>query len=237
MSEHSAPAIQADIIELSDQGLADRYQSFFRTGKGGYGEGDLFRGIRVPVVRKLVRKYRGLPLGETSLLLHSRWHEDRLFALLMMVDTLNRRDAAVQKAVYSLYMASTAYVNNWDLVDTSASHIAGAWLFERDRQPLHQLAVSENLWEKRISIIATQYFIRKNDFEDTLLISRALLHDDHDLIHKAVGWMLREVGNRDMDAEERFLKRHYRNMPRTMLRYAIEKFPECRRQDYLKGRI
>ena len=237
MSEYSASTVQADIIELSDQGLAGKYQSFFRTRKGGYGEGDRFRGIRVPAVRKLVRKYRGLPLGETSLLLHSPWHEERLFALLMMVDTLDRGETTVQEAVYNLYMTSTTFVNNWDLVDTSAPHIAGAWLFQRDREPLHRLAASENLWEKRISIISTQYFIRRNDFEETLLLSRILLHDKHDLIHKAVGWMLREVGNRDMDAEERFLKRHYRKMPRTMLRYAIEKFPESRRQDYLKGRI
>ncbi len=217
--------------------MAAKHQKFFKTGKGEYGEGDKFIGVRVPLIRKLLREFRGLSLEEIKTLLFSPWHEERLFALLMMDDSFKRGDDKRKEEIYTLFMNSTSQINNWDLVDSSAAYIAGAWLFDRERTPLFQFAESDNLWKRRIAIISTQYFIRKNDFEDTLRISEILLKDKEDLIHKAVGWMLREVGNRNMHTEERFLKKHYKRMPRTMLRYAIEKFPEEKRQIYLKGLI
>lgn len=229
--------ISLELRKFAEPERARVHQSFFKTGRGEYGEGDVFLGIRVPHIRKLVRKFRGLSLAYTEKLLHSRWHEERLFALLMLVDSFGRSSDEPGKNIYDLYMDSTRWINNWDLVDLSAPHIPGGWLYSRDRRPLYEFAGSYDLWKKRIAVISTQYFIRKNDFKDTLSISEKLLKDDHDLIHKAVGWMLREVGKRDLETEENFLRKHYMNMPRTMLRYSIEKFPEEKRQKYLKGRI
>ena len=223
--------------EIGEPERAAQHQRFFKTGKGEYGEGDKFIGVRVPMIRKLVREFRGLSLEEIESLLFSSWHEERLFALLMMDDAFKRGDGNRKEEIYNLFMNSTSQINNWDLVDSSAPYIAGAWLFGRDRAPLFRFAESFDLWERRISIISTQYFIRRNDFADTLRIAETLLKDREDLIHKAVGWMLREIGNRDMKTEEKFLKEHYGMMPRTMLRYAIEKFPEEKRQKYLKGLI
>jgi 3-methyladenine DNA glycosylase AlkD len=177
------------------------------------------------------------PITEILTLLKSPYHEERLFALLVLVDKFSKSDAQEQGRIYSLYLAHTAYINNWDLVDSSASHIVGAFLVNRPTKPLLKLAHSESLWERRIAIMATFYFIRLNRFSDTLRIAHMLKDDPEDLIHKAVGWMLREVGNRDRSAEETYLKHHYKDMPRTMLRYAIEKFPEARRQMYLNGKI
>lgn len=212
-------------------------QRFFRTGPGQYGEGDIFRGISIPVLRDLARRNRDIPLEETACLLDSVYHEDRLLALFMLVGRFRRGDAGMKTAIFDLYMKSTGRMNNWDLVDASAEHIPGAYLWDRDRSPLHTLSRSPSLWERRISIVATFNFIRRGDFKDTLAISENLLADREDLIHKAAGWMLREVGKRSMEAEEAFLKRHCRAMPRTMLRYAIERFPENIRQAYLKGEI
>lgn len=229
--------ISSELRKLAEPERAKTHQRFFKTGKGEYGEGDMFLGIRVPHIRKLVRKFRGLTLEDTEKLLHSRWHEERLFALLVLVDSYKRDDGKLKEKIYNLYMSSTQWINNWDLVDLSAPHIPGAWLFNRDRKPLYEFAESSDLWKKRIAILSTQHFIRKNDYTDTLAISEKLLQDNHDLIHKAVGWMLREVGKRNLESEEKFLRKHYMNMPRTMLRYAIEKFPEEKRQKYLKGKI
>ncbi len=229
--------ISSDLRDFAEPQRAEVHQRFFKTGRGEYGEGDRFLGIRVPHIRKLVRKFRGLSLEDTKKLLHSPWHEERLFALLILVDSFKKSSTENQEDIYNLYMISTKWINNWDLVDLSAPHIPGGWLNSRDRKPLYEFAGSKDLWKKRISIISTQHFIRKNDFRDTLAISEKLLKDDHDLIHKAVGWMLREVGKKDLETEEKFLRKHYMNMPRTMLRYAIERFPEEKRQKYLKGRI
>ncbi len=229
--------ISRELRKFAEPERALVHQRVFKTGRGEYGEGDRFLGIRVPHIRKLVRKFRGLSLEDTEKLLHSRWHEERLFALLVMVDSFKKSSNDLQKNIYDLYMDSTRWINNWDLVDLSAPHIPGGWLFSRDRKPLYEFAVSDDLWKKRIAIISTQHFIRNIDFSDTLHISEKLLHDNHDLIHKAVGWMLREVGKKDLETEEIFLRKHYMNMPRTMLRYSIEKFPEEKRQKYLKGRI
>ncbi|HET8773564.1 MAG TPA: DNA alkylation repair protein [Thermoanaerobaculia bacterium] len=211
-------------------------QSFFKTGPGQYGEGDRFLGIRVPVLRTFVRKYHALPLADVEKLLQSPWHEERLVALLLLVRRYERGGDAERDAVYALYFRRMACINNWDCVDCSAPHIVGAHLSDRDRAPLYALARSASLWERRIAMLATQHFIRRGDFRDALAIAELLLDDPHDLIHKAVGWMLREIGNRDRAAEEKFLRKHASRMPRTMLRYAIEKFPEELRRKYGVGR-
>jgi 3-methyladenine DNA glycosylase AlkD len=212
-------------------------QRFFKTGKGEYGEGDSFLGIRVPATRKLAREYRGLPIEEAAKLLLSPLHEARLLALLILNDSFKRGDDRERERIYRLYLANTSRINNWDLVDSSAEHIVGPYLKERSRAVLRKLARSTMLWERRIAIMATFHFIKGREYDETLAIAEMLLDDREDLIHKAVGWMLREIGNRDIAVEEEFLARHYRRMPRTMLRYAIEKFPEERRLAYLRGEV
>ena len=207
---------------------------FFKTGPGQYGEADVFIGVKVPVLRKLSKEYKTLPLSEVEILLHSKIHEARLVALLILILHAAKSDAKGRKAIYDLYLANTQHINNWDLVDLSAPRIVGAYLEKKNRRPLYRLASSSSLWKRRISIMATFHFIRQEDFGDTLSIAEKLLDDKEDLIHKAVGWMLREVGKRKLSVEEGFLQKHYRVMPRTMLRYAIEKFPEYKRQAYLK---
>lgn len=211
-------------------------QRFFKTGPGEYGEGDVFLGIRVPAVRKLAREFRDVVSAEEILrLLKSKFHEARLLALLLLVEKFERGDEAAKRAVYVSYLSGVSGINNWDLVDVSAARIVGAWLHGRDRAPLYKLARSKNLWERRIAIIATLYFIRQDDFGDTLRLAEFFLRDGHDLMHKACGWMLREAGKRDVRTLEAFLERHAAEMPRTMLRYAIEKFPEARRRAYLRA--
>jgi 3-methyladenine DNA glycosylase AlkD len=234
---NNSTGITAALESLKKPERALHCQKFFKTGLGEYGEGDVFLGISVPEVRKLVREYRGLKLPEIEQILCSPFHEARLFALLSMADCFQRGSEFEQKEVYNLYMNSTDRINGWDLVDCSAHHIPGAYLWGKNRQPLYDFAVSGSLWKRRISIIATLHFIRKNSLTDTLEISELLLNDKEDLIQKAVGWMLREAGKRDRKLEEDFLKTRYRNMPRTMLRYAIEKFDEQTRNRYLKGLI
>lgn len=208
---------------------------FFKTGKGEYGEGDRFLGVTVPDQRKISREYKGLPLPEVLKLLHSQYHEDRLTALFIMVLQFKHGDTQDKKKIYSAYMKNTQWINNWDLVDSSASYIVGEWLYDKPRDILFSFARSKNLWKRRIAVLAAGQFIRKGDFMPTFVIAEMLLNDMHDLIHKAVGWMLRVVGDYDRAAEELFLKKHLHRMPRTMLRYAIEKFPEAKRQQYLQG--
>ena len=229
--------ISLRLRRLADADRVAVLQSFFKTGSGGYAEGDVFIGVTVPDLRRLCRECRGAGIPEILPLLASPIHEERALGLLLLVDAFARGTDADRRAIYRLYLANTKYVNNWDLVDCSAAPIAGAWLFTRPRAPLRRLARSSSVWERRIAIVATHYFIRKNDFEETFRIADLLLDDEHDLIHKAVGWMLREAGNRDPRAERRFLKTRYARMPRTMLRYAIEKFPEAERRRYLTGTI
>lgn len=222
---------------LANPAIAEHSQRFFKTGEGQYGYGDKFLGIRVPVLRKAIKKYWDLPLSVTETLLASEYHEIRLFALLLLVKRFSRADEKEQGDVYRTYLDHTHYVNNWDLVDSSAPYIVGAYLEQRNRAVLYELTQSPCLWERRIAILATFHFIRQGDFADTLRIAEQLLGDKEDLIHKATGWMLREVGNRNLPAETEFLKKHYRHMPRTMLRYSIEKFrPEDRRK-FLRGEI
>jgi 3-methyladenine DNA glycosylase AlkD len=227
--------IQKNIRKLANKDKAKVLQGFFKTGPGQYGEGDVFLGITVPVLRKLAKECRDTSVADMTRLLQSSIHEERLFALFLLVGAYDRGDAAERKNIYSLYLRNTRFINNWDLVDLSAPNIVGQHLLDKDRKPLYRFATSRDLWKKRIAILATFAFIRQDDFKDALKISQLLLVDEHDLIHKAVGWMLREVGKRDLQAEERFLKQHYRRMPRTALRYAIERFPERKRKKYLAG--
>lgn len=230
-------AVRQDLQTLSDKNRARLLQHIFKTGPGEYGEGDVFLGVRVPHIRKLANKYKGVPVSLIIRLLRSAHHEERLLALLLLKKAYINGDEKMHKKIYDLYLANTAYINNWDLVDISASHIVGSFLYDKSRTPLYTLAGSHLLWERRIAVIATFYFIRRYDYDDFLALARMLLHDGEDLIQKAVGWMLREVGKRHRIREETFLKKHYRNMPRTMLRYAIERFPENKRKAYLKGKI
>ncbi len=227
--------IKRTLKALADPDIAAHSQRFFKTGTGQYGAGDKFLGIRVPVLRRHVREFQNTPLPQVLRLLRSPFHEERLFALLLMVRQFARGDAASQHAIYTAYLDNTAYINNWDLVDSSAHQIVGAYLAKRSRKPLDRLARSTLIWERRIAIMATLHFIKDHQFSDALRIATMLVHDEEDLVHKAVGWMLREIGKRDRAAERAFLKLHYQTMPRTMLRYAMERFPEAERQRYLKG--
>lgn len=229
--------IRAEVKALASSEIAAHSQRFFKTGPGQYGEGDLFLGIRVPDIRKLARQGRDLPLDQILILLHSKWHEERLLALIILTIQYKRGNEDLRRQIVDLYLENTAWVNNWDLVDLSAHLIVGPWLQDRPRGLLKKLARSSSLWERRISMMATYHFIRQDDFADALLIAGLLRDDDQDLIHKVVGWMLREIGKHDQSVEEEFLQEHYRTMPRTMLRYAIERFPEDLRQRYLKGEI
>lgn len=208
-------------------------QRFFKTGKGQYGEGDIFLGLTVPQSRSIAAKYYDLPLSDIKKLLESPIHEKRLIALAILVHNFQMENEEKKKEIYDFYVASLIHVNNWDLVDMSADKIIGAYLFKKDSKILYDLARSKDLWEKRVAIIATYYFIRNNEFDDTLKISVILLHDSHDLIHKAVGWMLREVGKRDAKKEKIFLDKFAAMMPRTMLRYAIEKFSDAERLKFM----
>ena len=229
--------IQNRLKKLGNKKHAAISQKFFKTGPGEYGEGDIFIGVRVPVLRELVKEYSDVSVEDAALLLHSQVHEERLLALLLLVRLFSISDEAIRSIIYGKYLKNTEFVNNWDLVDSSAEHIVGAYLMNRDKAVLYRLAESENLWERRISIMSTFHFIKRHDFSETLKISKMLLFDREDLIHKATGWMLREIGKRRPQTEESFLKAHYKEMPRTMLRYAIEKFPEQKRQRYLKGKV
>jgi len=227
--------IIAHLKDLADPDIATHSQRFFKTGKGEYGYGDKFLGIRVPILRKTAKLFQDTSKTDITKLLKSEYHEVRLLSLLILVGQFSRGSEDEKEIIYNLYLKHTKYINNWDLVDTSAYSIIGVWLADRDRSILHEFANSKSLWERRISIISTFYFIKNGDYGDTLKLSEILINDSEDLIHKAVGWMLREIGNRDQEVEEKFLIKHYKQMPRTMLRYSIEKFSIERRQEYLKG--
>lgn len=228
---------KSDLRAHASPAKAAILQRFFKTGKGEYAEGDQFLGVVVPDTRKVARMHKHLPMVDLAVLLQSPIHEERLCALLIMVHQFERGNDAGRRRLFDFYLRHTGSINNWDLVDTSAPKIVGAWLRERDRAILYTLVKSQNLWERRIAILSTFEFIRHGDFSDALKISQLLLPDRHDLIHKAVGWMLREIGKRDEPTLRDFLQRHYRNMPRTMLRYAIEEYPAATRRRYLEGRI
>ncbi len=227
--------VKKQLQKAGDTKKAETYQWFFKTGKGEYGEGDVFLGIQMGEQRKIAKQNKDLSLKQVEQLLRSKIHEHRMVALLILIEQYKRADEQGKKEIYTLYMKSYDYINNWDLVDVTAPHIVGDYLSDKkDRKKLYTFARSNHLWKKRIAMISCFTFIRDKDFSDALKIAKILLQDKHDLIHKAVGWMLREVGNRDKKAEIAFLDAHYKKMPRTMLRYAIEKFPEKQRQHYLK---
>ncbi len=230
-------ALKSDLRAHASPAKAAVLQRFFKTGKGEYAEGDVFLGVVVPDTRKVVRTHKDLPLEDVAALLKSPIHEERLCALLIIVHQFEHGSDAVKKERFDFYLRNTGVINNWDLVDVSAPKVVGAWLRERDKGILYKLARSRNLWERRITILSTIEFIRHRDFADALKISESLLRDRHDLIHKAVGWMLREVGKRDEPTLREFLKEHCQTMPRTMLRYAIEKFDETTRRKYLAGSV
>ena len=227
------PRVVSRLRQFADRERAKLHLRFFKTAPGEYGGGDRFLGIRVPNLRRVAREFRSLSLKDVEELLASKWHEERLLALVILVNQYARAADAEREAIYRLYLASTQHINNWDLVDVSAAQIVGAYLLDRDRRVLYRLAKSRSVWERRIAIIATAWFIRADQFDDTFAIVERLLGDKHDLIHKAAGWMLREIGKRDREAEERFLRKYAPRMPRTMLRYAIERFPKAVRQRYL----
>jgi 3-methyladenine DNA glycosylase AlkD len=226
--------LMEEVAGLGDPVKAKALMRFFRTGKGEYGEGDVFLGVTVPKARKLARKHRDMPLREVGALLRSRFHEHRLAGLLVLVEKFGGAGPDGKMEIFDFYMRNIKAVNNWDLVDLSADKIAGAYLQDKDKTALYRLARSDSVWERRIAIIATFNFIKRGEFSHTLKIAGMLLKDRHDLIHKAVGWMLREVGKRGgLAQEEAFLKRHKEEMPRTMLRYAIERFDERKRKEYM----
>lgn len=230
--------IQEVIRSLSDPDIAEHSQHFFKTGEGEYGCGDIFLGIRVPILRKIAKDHTDLSFTETQKLIKSKYHEERLTGLIILVNKYEKSKSDVEKQrIYDLYIKSFKYINNWDLVDVTCPHIVGQHLINKDRSALYEWAQSDDLWTKRIAMIANWWFIRKGDLGDVYKIADILLDDSHDLIHKAVGWMLREAGKKNLKKMELFLKSRYQHMPRTMLRYAIEKLPEAKRQRYLKGKI
>lgn len=235
--ENGPAKIKQELKSLASDEYAAVSRRFFKTGPGEYGEGDQFIGIRVPALRKYATAHGNVSIRDSEILLTSPVHEERFLALLLLMRHYAKGDEKTKRYIYELYLKSTRFINNWDLVDVSAEHIVGHYLLDRSKTPLYRLAASVDLWERRIAIISTFCYIKRRVFEEALKISKLLLNDPEDLIHKAVGWMLREVGKRDFASEEAFLKPNYRNMPRTMLRYAIEKFPEVLRKDYLNGRV
>ena len=227
-----------ELLTLANPEMAEHSYRFFQAFEGGYGEGDKFLGIRVPPQRKVAKKFKNMNLNEVELLLQNEFHEARLTALLIMVYRTEKASPEELEDLFILYMNNLKYINNWDLIDSSARFVVAMYLEDKDRSVLYDLAQSDDLWEKRVAMITCHHYIAKrHDFKDALLIAEILLHDTHDLIHKAVGWMLREIGNVDLDTELEFLNKYYKEMPRTMLRYAIEKFDEPLRLQYLKGEI
>lgn len=231
----TAQKVKQALAKLADKSRIPDYQRFFKTGPGEYGQGDVFIGVKVPNQRKVSRQYKDLPLTEIKKLLNSKIHEHRLTALFIMVLQFKKSKIEVdKKKLVDLYLDNRSGVNNWDLVDSSAPYFLGEYYYDHDRKPMYEMARSKNLWDRRMAVMASFYWLRqKGDFADTFKMAEWLLNDKEDLIHKAVGWMLREIGNADRNAERLWLDKHYQKMPRTMLRYAIEKFPENERQRYL----
>ena len=234
-SEISLSNLRSHLRQIASPSDAKFLQRYFKTAPGEYGAGDKFIGVRVPALRKLAKEFRSLPLRDVTALLHSPIHEERLLALFILVDTYHRADETGRAAIYDLYLKNLAGINNWDLVDGSAPRIVGRHLAQRPRPVLFRLARSKNLWHRRVAVLATFYFIRNDDFADALRLAKLLRDDEHDLMHKAVGWMLREIGKRDVVVLKKFLHQHAALMPRTMLRYAIEKLPTRERRRYLQA--
>ena len=228
--------IKKDLYKLKDPAKAKFLAGFFKTGQGEYGEGDIFLGITNPDLKNAAKSYVSLELKDIQELLDSKIHEYRQASLFILTLKFENAEEKDKKRIFMFYMKNYNNINNWDLVDLTSYKIAGAYLVDKDKKMLYEFARSNHLWKKRIAMISCYGFIKNEQYVDTLKIARILLYDKHDLIHKAVGWMLREIGKRDKKTEENFLKRYYKQMPRTILRYAIEKFPEPQRQKILKGK-
>jgi len=233
----SLELLKEELLNLKNPVKAKVLQGFFKTGKDEYGEGDVFLGIVVPIQRKIAKKYYFLSLKDLQKLIDSKIHEERLTCLFILIERYKKTSEKEKEEIYNFYIKNAKKINNWDLVDLSAPSIIGEYIKEKDRNILYKLVKSENLWERRIAMLSCFSFIRKNDFKDAFAIASELISDKQDLIHKAVGWMLREIGKRDLKAEENFLREYYQKMPRTMLRYSIEKFPHDKRKKYLEGKI
>lgn len=227
----------SELEKNSDKEKAEIYQRFFKTGEGEYGEGDVFIGLTMPLQRSIAKKYLNLSLPKIQELLKSKIHEHRMTGLIILTEKYRKASEQDKENIFGFYLKNTKHINNWDLVDVTCQHIIGDFLLDKDRKILYDLVHSDNLWERRIAIVSAGRFISKNEFEDVLAISEILLNDEHDLIHKAVGWMLREVGKRDEEILRNFLKGNYSRLPRTTLRYAIEKFDEAERKKWLVGNI
>ena len=227
--------IQQELEAYIDPVKREYLPRFFKTGKGQYGEGDKFLGVVVPNTRQVAKQYKHEPFGVMATLLQSEWHECRLCALLMLVERFKKSDEKGKKEIYDFYLSQTGRINNWDLVDLTCYKLLGVWLTDKDRGILYVLAHSSNMWEQRIAIVSCMHFVRQGDFRDCLAISDLLLNHSHDLIHKAVGWLLRETGKKDRQVLKDFLSSRSSRMPRTMLRYAIEHFPEEERKKYLSS--
>lgn len=225
--------LKKELNRIADPNRARGESRYFKTGRGEYGEGDLFLGIKTSEERKLAKKYSEMSFEGVKYLISSKFHDYRSIALIILINKYKKADEQLKKKIFNFYLANTKHINNWDLVDISADHIIGDYLLDKNRSVLYKLAKSKSLWERRISVLATFRFIKENDFKDSLKIAEILLNDEHDLIHKAVGWMLREVGKKDQKVEEKFLDKYHKVMPRTMLRYSIEKFSDSKRKYYM----
>lgn len=227
-------SLKKELTDNIDKKQAENLQRFFKTGKGEYGEGDIFLGIKVPIMKNISKKYINMGFSDTQELLKSRYHEERMVALNILVNKFKKAEEKERKKIYNLYLKNTKHINNWDLVDCSCHKIVGAYLDGKDKSMLEKLAKTKSIWEKRIAIISTFYFINKESSKEAIKIAEMLVYEKHDLIQKAVGWMLREVGKRcSQETEEKFLMKYYKTMPRTMLRYSIERFPEKKRKFYM----
>ncbi len=227
--------LRKEMEECSNEEKAKLYQRFFKTGPGQYGEGDVFMGLTMPETRAISSKYTEMPIEEVQELLNSEIHEHRMSALLIVIQKYRKANKEEKRKLYEFYLKNMSRINNWDLIDVTASHVVGDFLFnnKEEKEMLYKLAKSNDLWEKRISVISTFRFIKENEFEDSINISEILLNDKHDLIHKAVGWMLREIGKKDQEIEEEFLRKYHKTMPRTMLRYSLEKFTKDKKDFYM----
>ncbi|MDE1848942.1 MAG: DNA alkylation repair protein [Nanoarchaeota archaeon] len=231
--------LREDLERASNPEGAKASARFFKTGSGDYGEGDVFAGISMPRLREIAKKYTKIPLNEITELMNSKFHEYRMIGLILLVEMYKKsgKDYSDRRKIFEFYLKSMPGINNWDLVDVSAPHIPGDFAYREKSDVLRNLALSNNLWCRRIAIVSTYRFIKEKDFGEALVISDILMKDEHDLMHKAVGWMLREIGKRNQKILELFLSTRYKDMPRTMLRYAIEKFEKDKRRKYLKGEI
>ena len=228
--------IISSLRALGSEEKSRHLSGFFKTGEGQYGYGDRFLGLPVPLTRGVAKSHKAAAFEIVGGLLNSEWHEARLCALLIMVEKMRRAKADEAKRIFDMYLANTARINNWDLVDLSAPQVVGAYLIDKPRDVLYRLAASTLLWDNRIAMVSTYAFIKNNDLDDTFRLAVLLMNHTHDLMHKAVGWMLREAGKRDMARLRAFVDGHWRGMPRTMLRYAIEKYPEDERRAVLLRR-